>query len=379
MTFPDKIEEWIKEAEARPSSALMVLKLIANRLRDLSEQNETLLNENIALRDGSRVDEYQKRIRHLEYQLEMLKRRVGSGAEMPIESDAAAVLLVYNAEGRVARIELAAPGKIEGQIVSEGEFPRFLALPADEEILLLFTSGRIATCPVSAIQPIPPGASWAWEQAAMPDEPHAGERLACVMPLGNLSISDYFMQVSRRGWVKKTLTTVAQSVLDNAFLGRGAVLKSDQAFDVTLAKKKSRYVLVTYEGRALALEVEDLSYAVEERIRLSATDYIVGAFILQPGQSLVCVTQNGKVIQRAADDLELAKSAASRGQGLISGNRLAQGTRFIGAAGVGKGDQIVALDAEGQVTVHLAEDMAGAGSVRPGAVILSIGVIPAKR
>ena len=81
MTFHDKIDEWIKEAETRPGSALMILKLVANRLRDLTERNEELLAENIALQDGSRVEEYQKRITHLEYQLELLKRRIGADDE----------------------------------------------------------------------------------------------------------------------------------------------------------------------------------------------------------------------------------------------------------------------------------------------------------
>ncbi len=380
MSFSEKIDEWIKEAEARPASALLVLKLVANRLRELAEQNETLLNENIALRDGTRVEEYQKRITHLEYQLEILKRRVGSGAELPIQAEIPASLLIYNAHGRIARfvIDPAAPvfGKLDGEIVQDGEFPRLLAIPGDEEVLLLFTSGRIDTCPVSGIQAMPPGAAWAWDKADLPEEPHAGEMLACIMPLSRLSLADSFMQASRRGCVKKTLTTVAQSILDNRYLGRGAIQKSDQPFDVLLAQKKERYALVTYEGRLMGIDVGDLSYAAEERIRISATDYIIGAFTIQPGQNILCVTQNGKVIQREAGFLEVAKTGASRGQALIPQARLDAGVRFVGAVAARDVDQLVALDATGNLSVHLTGDVAGAGSIRPGAVILSIGLIP---
>ena len=80
MTLP-KIEEWIKEVEARPASAQAILKLIAGRLRDLTERNEALLAENIALQDGSKVEEYKRRIAHLEYQLDLLKRRFGVNPE----------------------------------------------------------------------------------------------------------------------------------------------------------------------------------------------------------------------------------------------------------------------------------------------------------
>ena len=68
-SFTNKIDEWMKEAEERPESAVTIVRLIARRLRELSERDEELLAENIALQNGTRVEEYQKRIAHLEYQL----------------------------------------------------------------------------------------------------------------------------------------------------------------------------------------------------------------------------------------------------------------------------------------------------------------------
>jgi hypothetical protein len=65
MSFSNKIDEWMKEAEARPESAITIVRLIARRLRELTERNEELLAENIALQNGTRVEEYQKRIAHL--------------------------------------------------------------------------------------------------------------------------------------------------------------------------------------------------------------------------------------------------------------------------------------------------------------------------
>src|SRR6266508_5712313 len=73
-----KIDEWMKEAEERPESAVTIVKLVARRLRELTDRNEALLAENIALQNGTRVEEYQKRIAHLEYQLDLLKRRFGA-------------------------------------------------------------------------------------------------------------------------------------------------------------------------------------------------------------------------------------------------------------------------------------------------------------
>src|ERR1041385_6046740 len=106
MSFTHKIDEWMKEAEARPASAVTIVKLIANRLRELTQRNEELLAENIALQKGTRVEEYQKRISHLECQLDLLKRRFGADqsilAELPVNAAETSTLnlLVYNTYGR---------------------------------------------------------------------------------------------------------------------------------------------------------------------------------------------------------------------------------------------------------------------------------------
>src|SRR5262245_25893731 len=124
-SFTDKIDEWMKEAEQRPESAVTIVRLVARRLRELTERDEELLAENIALQNGTRVEEYQKRIAHLEYQLELIKRRFGVDEgtlvqlpEQPVESSTLN-LLVYNAQGRIFRVELDAEAKELGRITGD--------------------------------------------------------------------------------------------------------------------------------------------------------------------------------------------------------------------------------------------------------------------
>src|SRR5215208_5910373 len=225
MSFTHKIDEWMKEAETRPESAVTIVKLVAKRLRELTERNQELLTENIALQNGSRVEEYQKRIAHLEYQLDLLKRRFGADesilAELPTASAETSTLslLIYNNYGRIFRIEIAADvqslGRIADETLANSEQPRLLAIPSNEEVLLLFTSGRVSTQAVDNIPAVDCGGAWRWEQAALPDEPRSGEFLACIMPVSGLPLSEFFVQVSRRGCVKKTMTSMAQSILAN--------------------------------------------------------------------------------------------------------------------------------------------------------------------
>jgi hypothetical protein len=389
MSFSQKIDEWMKEAETRPESAVTIVKLVAKRLRELTERNEDLLTENIALQNGTRVEEYQKRIAHLEYQLDLLKRRFGGDesvlAEFPATSVEAATLslLIYNNYGRMFRVEIDADIPVLGRIANEAlqtsEQPRLLAVPSNEEVLLLFTSGRVSTYAVSNIPSVECGGAWTWSEAALPDEPRAGEFLACVMPISRLPLSEFFLQVSRRGCVKKTLASMAQSVLENHYLGKGALQKLDQPFDVTLCAKKDRFAFVTIEGKLLGLDVNELSYSAEDRIKLTASDYVIASFVPQPEESMLFVTQTGKVIQRDPDGLELWKSPLAKGQALIPPSRLEQGVRFVGAASVRDTDRIVVLDAKGNLKLHKAESIMGAGSIEAEGltgIAVSIGVIP---
>src|SRR5215468_4585381 len=136
-----KIDEWMKEAETRPESAVTIVRLVAKRLQELTARNEELLTENIALQNGTRVEEYQKRIAHLEYQLDLLKRRFGADesllAELPITSVETSTLslLIYNPYGRVFRVELhpdvEALGRIADEMLQNSEQPRLLAVPSN--------------------------------------------------------------------------------------------------------------------------------------------------------------------------------------------------------------------------------------------------------
>jgi len=385
MTLP-KIEEWIKEVENRPQSAQTILKLIYGRLKDLTEQNEMLQAENIALQDGSRVEQYRKHAAALEYQLDLLKRRFGlNQTELAaLTAEPAAIpqaLLLYNTHGRLLRIETSLKtgtfARLHGELSVAGEAARLLSVAANEELLLLFSSGRISTCPVEEITLQPSGGEWSLEQAALPDEPHGGEHLVCITPISRLALADFFLQSSRRGCIKKTMTSISETIFENHYLGKGTVQKMDQPFDLTLCLKKELFVLATYEGRLLGLEVDGLSYALEERIRLDATDHVVAGFIIHPDELLLCMTQSGKVISRSAGFIEPAKSTTAHGQALISPARLEQGVRFIGAAAARETDRAALLDAAGNLSIHPVGDLTGAGAVQNGSPLLAFGIVPA--
>ncbi len=173
------------------------------------------------------------------------------------------------------------------------------------------------------------------------------------------------------------MTSMAQSILGNHYIGKGALQKSDQPFDLQLSHKKDRAAFVTYEGKVIAFDVDDLSYATDEHIKLSATDYVIASFTTAADTTLLCITQTGKAIHRESKSIESSKSSTAKGQALIPPARLEQGVRFMGAAAVRNNDQIVVLDAAGRLRILEAGSITGAGSIEADGLILSIGIIPA--
>lgn len=389
MIESDKIQEWIKEVEQRPSSAPIILQYIANRLRHLTERNEELLAENIALQRGARVDEYERRISHLEYQLDLLKRQLSDPSKSKLvedkepsnlqisllESDS---LLIYTRQGRVLRRVIRPKdleqenslGFIRGNFNPLEETPRMLIVPTKEELLFVFTSGRIAT---RSVMGIPTALSSThtdtgdldWDKVPVIEEPRAGEELTCLMPLSKLALSDDFIQVSRRGYTKKINVNLAESILDNRYIGVGVKQPNDQTFEVQLCNKGNLIILVSQGGAFVCLQADKLPYTINAAVRLGSTDHIVASLVARSSDTFLTVTQTGKLIHRDVDTLEVSTSLHTKGQRLFSLQRQKQGIKIINATLIHAKGWGFAHHENGQLTIHPLQNLLDTGMV-PG-------------
>lgn len=393
MFTPEKIEEWIKEAEERPGSAPVIIQFIGNRLRDLVQRNEELLAENIALMTDKRVEEYEQRIAHLEYQLDLLKRQFGGDLSAALEAgaDKAAAtgglgLLVYGVDGRVLRVaaDLATAaggprlGRLQG-LSAGGEPPRLLAAAPGDELLLVFSSGRVAAIPAGSLPAAHPGEDGLleWAKAALPEEPRAGETLVCIAPITRFALAEYILQASRRGYVKKIRAQMARSILANHYIGTGVKATTDRTFALALSGKDDRLVLVTQDGYLQCLDVRRLSFSIEEAVRLGPSDHLTAAFPIAgldaaaaengaaqgAERSVVVMTQVGKAVHWIESDIETGTSTKTRGQPVFSAQRRGQGVRVIGAAALRAGDWVATLDSNGELALYPAQDLLSRGTL----------------
>lgn len=375
MISSKKIEEWIEEAEERPASATLIIRFIANRLSDVSARNEELLAENIELRSGRKVEDYESRIANLEYQVDLLKRQLGGEA---IEFPAAGApgkavetlsLVVYNAQGQALRIELE-PAALESrqviatfpaEAVAGDSAPRLLLTGSQEELLFLFDSGRTATLPAGEL-PAQAAGSLDWEPAYLM-EPGVGEELAAVLPVAKMSLFETCIQASRRGFIKKMKESAFESHLASRYVGSGVKLPADKTCGLTFCQKNDLFVMVSREGFLFSMEPERMPFTIEEALRLEPGDFILSAFALANKPSLLVITRSGKAIHREPTWLQPATSFRTRGQPAFSKERREAGVRVAGAAAVAGGDWGAALRSDGKLVVYQMEDLFASGAL----------------
>lgn len=366
----DQIEEWIHEVEERPSSATIIIRYIAGRLKDLSERNEELLAENIELRTGKKIDEYEERVANLEYQLEMLKRQLSSqdsAAAAPVFVETLNIL-VYNIKGQVLRIEvpvseLEASAHLPGFTAPADEHgpTRMLVTSAAEELLFVFDSGRTETLPVTQI-PVAGLDGLTWSQSHL-IEPRGGEEMVYILPIARMSLFDYCVQMSRRGCAKKMMKTSFEAAVAKTFVGAGIKSKPDKTCTLALTSKEDALVLASREGFLNTLDVSQLPYTIEEVLRLATTDYLVSCFALGSKPFILLVTDAGKTIHRESSWIEKSVSFKSKGQPVFSQARRDAGVRVVAAAAVDENDWGVALPSRGPLSLHKVSDLFSAGSI----------------
>ncbi len=388
MFTPEKINEWLKEVEERPSSAQIIIQFIANRLNDLSEWNEKLRAENIALRTSKKVASYERQIAHLQYQLDLIKRQYGGQlpateqieiSKAPEETQRLCVL-IYTRDGRLLRLEVAPADLANGRTIGTlsglsfpDESPRLLVVPANEELLLVFASGRIAALPVSSVpvQAVSADVPLEWEQISIPNAPVAGDTLSSLTPISRLALADYFVQFSQRGFIKKIRMALAPSILENRYIGTGANISHDRPFDLALCRKDERYVLVSRDGYLRYPPVDASPYAIIEAIRLKSADRLVAAVAMSQEKILLAMTQIGKAIQHTEDTLELVADLGRVGKALYSKTRRESGVRVVGAAAVAESDWGLAIHAGGQISVHAVSQILANGTIPVEGELLS--------
>jgi DNA gyrase/topoisomerase IV subunit A len=366
LITPRMIDEWIREVEERPASGPEIIRYIATRLSELDRMNEQLRDQNIQLRSGQRVEEYQRKIDSLEYQLELLKRQF---APETSPEKFTTNLLIYNSKGQILRVETDLSeiesggnlGFFSDPSALSGIYPHLLLVEEQEELLLLYDTGRVKTLPLRDIPHVgTENLNW---QIAYLQEPGVDEEMAAIVPIARMALFEFSIQASRRGFVKKVVETFFENHMRRGFIGSGVKQEADRTCSLVFANPEDLIVMVSREGILFCMETSQLPMTVEEAVRLSASDHILTSLNMGNIPSILFVTQNGKVIQREASWLEPASSFKTPGLAVISKSRRESGVHIRGVASGEENDWCAVLTEDGNLYAFRLGELFADGSI----------------
>ncbi len=350
-----RIEDWIRQVQAAPAAAPIIIRQITDRLLELDTINEQLRAENQELTSGNRIREYERKITELEFQLDLLKRQV-SGGEAPAAapSPEVAEFLLYSDHGQLLRFQLAASAlvdraaaaRIGGSLMPESYRVGLLPVDRRDRILFQFSSGRTADLPVEEI-PVSQGDGLQWEEAYSLSL-RSMEELVTALPITRLSWFSHVIQVSRFGYARKLANNYLQTFISSHNTGKGVKFEFDRVLALVLCNEEDLFVAVSKAGTALSLSAANLPVALEEILRFKVGDFLVAAGTLAAEQSLIAVTQAGVAYRQPAAWYQTSKPAERKTR-LLGGEKVEPGFALAGAAAAGEEDWGLLLREDGEL------------------------------
>ena len=359
MIKPGKIQEWIEEIEQRPLAAPFIVRTLSARVIELDKVNEELRVENLNLQSGKKIQEYERKIAELEYQIKLLKRQVAGGTSpVPMEQPS---LLVYDAFGKMLITEFTPPALVSGHTlgtIAGFEAPRLddihlLTANTSDELLFLFDSGRIQTQKAGDLTHTPMD-QLDWNDALQIDL-RSGERLIAVIPINEIPMMDGCLQISRKGYARYISQEYFRSFLSERNIGKGIRTAADSLFTLTPCHQNDVYVLVTRRGFVSARLAGKLAITLYEIQKLDMQDYVVGAFTIQSHQQLVIADQTGGVYIQKNPWTDPAGADGSKRRLLLAGAK-AGGVDVLGAAAADPGSWHFRLTTTGKILIGRVED-----------------------
>jgi DNA gyrase/topoisomerase IV subunit A len=265
--------------------------------------------------------------------------------------------LLYNQRGQVIRLEIQPAKLVSGtkmagfteELSFEPGKVRLLAVSPKEELLFMFDSGRTVTLAVTDL-PATSGTELSWYTAYQADL-RSDQELIVILPIGKMAAFDQCIQLSRRSYARKIARNYFQKYIAGGNIGKGIIPshETDTPLNLTLCNGSDLLVLVSRQGYVTGLPAQIFPIALERALKLDPDDALVTSFVLQPDQSLVAVSGEGRAMRYESGWLKPAANLGGRSQLLGSKQKTAQGLQIVGAAAAGDDDWGFGLRQDGNL------------------------------
>ncbi|HEY8495044.1 MAG TPA: DNA gyrase subunit A [Myxococcota bacterium] len=200
-----------------------------------------------------------------------------------------------------------------------------------------------------------------------------GERVQATLPVRSFDESGYVLLCTRQGIVKKT----DLSAFSNPRRGGIIAINLDPEDELIAAARttgRNQVLIATRNGKSVRFEETDVRpmgrTAMGVRgITLVGDDQVVGMEILEPGNTILSVTQNGYGKRTPLEDYRLQKRG---GQGIITIRTSERNGPVIGVAQVTEEDDVMLITDGGKVLRCRVSGISTMGRATQGVTLMDL-------
>ncbi|MDD5922677.1 MAG: DNA gyrase C-terminal beta-propeller domain-containing protein, partial [Eubacteriales bacterium] len=201
------------------------------------------------------------------------------------------------------------------------------------------------------------------------------EKITAVIPVESFDEDRYLIAVTKNGVIKKTALSNFNTKRTNGVIAIN-LQENDELIDIKESTGKNNVIIVTRKGKCICFSEEDVRPMGRiaggvRAIKLEDDDEVVSMSLVESGQKLFVVTENG---YGKRTPVKSYKTQARGGKGLLTYDK----TKFsktgylVGAMVVDDDDEILLINSEGTIIRIKASDVSTAGRATQGVKIMKV-------
>lgn len=201
------------------------------------------------------------------------------------------------------------------------------------------------------------------------------ERITAVIPVQEFSDEKYLIAVTKHGTIKKTPLSQFDTQRKTGLIAIN-LKDDDQLIGIKETNGNNNVIIVTKQGKCICFSEEDVRSMGRiaggvRAIKLEKDDEVVAMELVEPGQELLVVTENGYGKRTPVKDYKIQVRG---GKGLLTYDKgkFKKTGALIGAMVVDEDDEVLMINSEGIIIRIRAGEVSKLGRATQGVKIMKV-------
>ena len=201
------------------------------------------------------------------------------------------------------------------------------------------------------------------------------ERITSIIPVKNFEEEKYLVAVTKFGTIKKTAISEYNTNRSSGIIAI-KLKDGDQLIDIKQTTGKDNIIIVTRKGKCICFSEDDVRPMGRiaggvRAIKLEKDDEVVSMSLVQSGQELLVVTENGYGKRTPVKEYKIQVRG---GKGLLTydKSKFSKTGPLIGAMVVDEDDEVLLINSDGIIIRIRAEEVSELGRATQGVKIMKV-------